>query len=103
MPSKLTVIARCNYSYKQCVIHNLKLLPKWECYIYNPSIHRHSLDGLENNLHRINDDLALKKHSLDLDNRCVDVRQKLQVRPQTTLDRNLSLTGMERERSKILA
>ncbi|KAL5021859.1 hypothetical protein ScPMuIL_001014 [Solemya velum] len=64
---------------------------------------KHTLDGLENNLHRINDDLALKNHSLSLDNRCVDVRQKLQVRPQTTLDRNLSLTGIERERSKILA
>jgi hypothetical protein len=67
------------------------------------SIFRHALDGLYNNLHRINDDLAQKNNSLDLDNKCMDVRQKLNTRPQTTMERNLTLTGIERERSKILA
>lgn len=64
---------------------------------------RHALDGLYNNLHRINDDLAQKNNSLDLDNKCMDVRQKLNCRPQTTMERNLTLTGIERERSRILA
>lgn len=64
---------------------------------------RHALDGLYNNLHRINDDLAQKNNSLDLDNKCMDVRQKLNTRPQTTMERNLTLTGIERERSRILA
>jgi hypothetical protein len=64
---------------------------------------RHALDGLENNLHRINDDLALKINSLNLDNRCMDVRQKLQVKPQSELERNLTLTGMQREKSAVLA
>lgn len=65
--------------------------------------HRHALDGLYNNLHRINDDLALKNNSLDLDNKCMDVRKKLETRPQTAMQRNLTLTGIERERSKVLA
>lgn len=66
-------------------------------------IFRHALDGLYNNLHRINDDLALKNNSLDLDNKCMDVRKKLQCRPQTSMQRNLTLTGIDREPSKILA
>lgn len=64
---------------------------------------RHALDGLEQNLHRINDDLAQKINSLNLDNKCMDVRKKLQIRPQTALERNLTLTGIQRERSHILA
>lgn len=64
---------------------------------------KHALDGLYNNLHRINDDLAQKNNSLDLDNKCMDVRQKLQIKPQTAMQRNMTLTGIERERSKILA
>ena len=64
---------------------------------------RHALDGLQKNLHRINDDLAEKNNSLMLDNRCMDVRQKLNPRPQTCVERNLTLTGIERERSAVLA
>ncbi|XP_076439938.1 tektin-2-like [Babylonia areolata] len=64
---------------------------------------QHALDGLQKNLHRINDDLAEKKNSLMLDNRCMDVRQKLNPRPQTSVQRNLTLTGIERERSTVLA
>ncbi|VDI10752.1 tektin-2-like [Mytilus galloprovincialis] len=64
---------------------------------------KHALDGLENNLHRINDDLALKINSLNLDNRCMDVRKKLQVKPQSELERNLTLTGMQRQKSAVLA
>ncbi|KAK3607528.1 hypothetical protein CHS0354_025781 [Potamilus streckersoni] len=64
---------------------------------------KHALDGLQNNLHRINTDLALKINSLNLDNRSMDIRKRLVTRPATKLDRNLTLTGIERERSKILA
>ncbi|XP_041347071.1 LOW QUALITY PROTEIN: tektin-B1-like, partial [Gigantopelta aegis] len=62
----------------------------------------HALDGLEKNLHRINDDLA-KNNSPMLDNRCMNIRQKLQTRPQTSIERNLTITGIEREKTKILA
>ncbi|XP_050400773.1 tektin-2 [Patella vulgata] len=64
---------------------------------------QHALDGLEKNLHRINDDLALKNNSLMLDKRSMDVRQKLNPRPQTAVERNLTLTGIEREKTKVLA
>jgi len=64
---------------------------------------QHAMDGLEQNLHRINDDLAQKTNSLNLDNKCMDVRQKLQIRPRTALERNLTLTGIQREQSRVLA
>ncbi|CAH1773590.1 unnamed protein product [Owenia fusiformis] len=64
---------------------------------------QHALDGLEQNLHRINEDLGLKINSLMLDKRCMDTRQKLETRPQTGMERNLTLTGLQRSRSKILA
>jgi len=64
---------------------------------------QHALDGLQKNLHRINDDLAEKNNSLMLDKRCMDVRQKLNPAGQTEVQRNLTLTGIERQRSHVLA
>eukprot|EP00745_Piridium_sociabile_P031171 TRINITY_DN5168_c0_g1_i4.p2 TRINITY_DN5168_c0_g1~~TRINITY_DN5168_c0_g1_i4.p2 ORF type:complete len:423 (-),score=147.80 TRINITY_DN5168_c0_g1_i4:1476-2744(-) len=64
---------------------------------------QHGLDGLQKNLHRINDDLAEKNNSLMLDNRCMGTRQKLNAKPQSCVQRNLTLTGIERERSTVLA
>lgn len=64
---------------------------------------QHALDGLQKNLHRINDDLADKNNSLMLDKRSMDVRQKLNPRPQTAIERNLGLTGIERQRSQVIA
>jgi len=65
---------------------------------------QHALDGLENNLHRINEDLQCKKNSLELDEKCMGTRGKLETgRPQTTSERNMSLTGISREKSKVLA
>ncbi|XP_074641693.1 tektin-2-like [Tubulanus polymorphus] len=64
---------------------------------------RYQLDGLEDNLHKIDDDLALKTNSLMLDKRCLDVREKLNASAKSQTERNLGLTGMERERSMILA
>jgi len=61
----------------------------------------HQLDGLENNLHRINEDIARKNNSLMLDNRCMEVRKKLEV--SGAKDPNLGLTGITRERSAVLA
>jgi len=65
---------------------------------------QHALDGLEQNLHRINQDLQCKMNSLKLDQQCMASREKLKPnRPLTSMDRNKMLTGMTRERSKILA
>lgn len=65
---------------------------------------QHALDGLENNLHKINSDLQNKMNSLALDEQSLNARAKLQSnRPETTQDRNMTLTGMSREKSAILA
>lgn len=64
---------------------------------------QHALDGLNKNLHRINDDLAEKNNSLMLDKRCMNVREKLNPVTQTQIQRNLGLTGIERARSQVLA
>lgn len=67
---------------------------------------QHALDGLENNLHRVNEDLQCKMNSLNLDDQCVNSRTKLKSgtgRPLTSSERNMKLTGISREPSKILA
>ena len=68
-----------------------------------PSVYRHGLDGLQKQLHRINDDLAVKNNSLMLDNRCMASRDKLNIRPKTGTENNRVLTGIHRERSMYLA
>lgn len=64
---------------------------------------QHALDGLEQNLHRINEDLQVKTNSLKLDEQCMGTRNKLNSRPQTTSEKNISLTGISRERSQLIA
>jgi len=64
---------------------------------------QHALDGLQKTLHRLNDDIALKTNSLRLDNQCMGVRQRLNPAPQTEIEKNLNLTGIERMKSAILA
>lgn len=65
---------------------------------------QHALDGLEQNLHRINEDLQCKTNSLNLEKQCMQSREKLSPnRPATSIERNKVLTGISRERSKILA
>ncbi|BFZ00180.1 hypothetical protein BsWGS_03219 [Bradybaena similaris] len=64
---------------------------------------QHALDGLYKNLHRLNDDIALKTQSLRLDNQCMDIRQKLTAPAKTQIENNLTLTGIERIKSAILA
>lgn len=64
---------------------------------------KHILDGLEKNLNNVNEQIANKTNSLMLDNRCMDVRQKLKTQQLSPTSRNLNLTGIEREKSKIIA
>ena len=76
---------------------------------------RHALQNLENNLHRVNEELALKNASITLDKRSQDVRNS-RLRPScqptaasdathgglSAAQKNLCYTGIERERTKIL-
>nr|WLD15744.1 tektin 2 [Platynereis dumerilii] len=65
---------------------------------------QHALHGLEEKLHTINKDLQTKMNSLKLDEQAIASRQKLtSKRPQTSMERNMALTGVTREKSKILA
>ncbi len=71
---------------------------------YNFQSFRHALDGLEQNLHRINEDIQTKTNSLRLDEQCAKSRERLSSnRPQTQQERNMTLTGMSRQKSAILA
>jgi len=64
---------------------------------------QHALDGLEQNLHRINEDLQCKTNSLRLDQQSLAAREKLKDPIPTATERNMTLTGMTREKSKVLA
>jgi tektin-2 len=65
---------------------------------------QHALDGLEKNLHKINEDIQCKTNSLKLDQACEKSRQRLTTqRPCTSYERNAALTGVTREKSAILA
>ena len=66
------------------------------------AVFRHALDGLEQNLHRINQDLQCKMNSLKLDEDCMKSRAKLgSGRPY--VDRNMTLTGITRQKSAVIA
>ncbi|XP_041483999.1 tektin-B1-like [Lytechinus variegatus] len=56
-----------------------------------------SRDASEKQLYRINQDLELKNNSLDLDNKCMQVRQKLTTGPVTQTMNNLSTFKTDRE------
>lgn len=67
---------------------------------------QHGLDGLENKLHTINEDLQCKTNSLKLDQDCMRSRGKVSeaCRPSTSGgDRNMFLTGVYRDKSALLA
>jgi tektin-2 len=65
---------------------------------------QHALDGLEKNLHKINEDIQCKTNSLKLDQACDKSRQRLTTqRPATSYERNAALTGVTRQKSAILA
>ena len=54
-------------------------------------------DANEKQLYRINQDLVLKNNSLDLDNKCMAVRQKLTTGPVTDTQKNLGTFRTDRE------
>lgn len=54
-------------------------------------------DACEKQLYRINKDLELKNNSLDLDNKCMQVREKLTTGPVTQTMNNLSTFKTDRE------
>lgn len=54
-------------------------------------------DALEKQLYRINQDLTLKKNSLDLDNKCMYTRDKLTTGPVTATTKNLASFQTDRE------
>ena len=54
-------------------------------------------DALEKQLYRINQDLELKKNSLDLDNKCMATRQKLTNGPVSATTKNLASFKTDRE------
>jgi len=64
---------------------------------------QHALDGLQKTHHRLCEDIALKVNSLRLDNQCMGVRERLNPAPKTQIENNLTLTGIERMKSSILA
>ena len=70
--------------------------------IFRFLLSRHALHGLEENLHRINQELMMKRNSLKLEEDCVKSRVKLHS-GQPYIDRNQHLTGLVREKSAVIA
>lgn len=64
---------------------------------------QHVLDGLEQNLHRINEDLQCKMNSLALDDQCSKSRERLEPAAGTSMEHNMTLTGISRQKSAIIA
>jgi tektin-2 len=79
---------------------------------------QHALDGLQKKLHRINEDIQLKTHSLMLDKQCMDSRSKLQTPGlrvgsatsktsggslSTLCQQNATLMGLQRPKSGLIA
>ncbi|XP_071836236.1 tektin-B1-like [Apostichopus japonicus] len=54
-------------------------------------------DALEKQLYKINQDLELKNNSLALDNKCMNVRNKLVTPPVTATQKNLATFKTDRE------
>ena len=71
---------------------------------------RHALDGLQQKLYRINEDIQLKTNSLMLDKQCLEAREKLQnnklgagARSHTGCEAAATLLGVNRPKSHIIA
>lgn len=64
---------------------------------------QHALHCMEQNLHRLNEDIERKQNSLNIDQQCIESRTKLlPVYPLTATDLNKQLTGMLRSGDQIL-
>ena len=59
---------------------------------------RHAWNLLQEQLHRINQDLALKENSLQLEKRALATRKRLNTvnKPETETDKNLIVTGVDK-------
>ena len=59
---------------------------------------RHAWNLLQEQLRRINEDIALKENSLKLETRALATRKRLNTYdvPQTETDRNLIITGVDK-------
>ena len=76
----------------------------FKCFVILFLFNRYALQCLENNLYRINQDLQLKLNSLALDEQCMKSRERLaSKRPISSMERNMTLTGMSRQKSALLA
>jgi len=69
---------------------------------------RHALDGLQQKLYRINDDIQLKTNSLMLDKQCLDTREKLKggklgSLSHTGCENTPTLMGITRHKSQVIA
>ena len=59
---------------------------------------RHAWNILQQQLHRINDEIAVKSNSIMLEQRALDTRRRLntQLTPSTETDRNQQLFNMDK-------
>jgi tektin-2 len=59
---------------------------------------RHAWNLLQEQLHRINEDIALKENSLTLEKRALATRKRFETvrRPETETDKNLIVTGVDK-------
>lgn len=66
-------------------------------------LYRHALHCLEQNLHRINEDIQTKQDSLAIETQCLDSRHKLlPLYPLSETAVNKHLVGMERNKTEVL-
>lgn len=61
------------------------------------SLHRHAWNILQQQLHRIEDEIAVKSNSIMLENRALETRRRLntEITPNTETDRNRQLLNMD--------
>lgn len=59
---------------------------------------RHAWNLLQEQLRRVNEDIAIKDNSLRLEKRALATRKRLQTftKPETETDKNLIITGVDR-------
>ena len=60
-------------------------------------MHRHAWNILQQQLHRIEDEIAVKSNSIMLENRALETRRRLntEITPSTETDRNRQLFNMD--------
>ncbi len=61
-------------------------------------LYRHAWNLLQEQLHRINEDIATKENSLTLEKRALATRKRFNTaqKPETETDKNLIVTGVDK-------